>query len=286
MKTDIYQEVTNKIINALENGVKPWVCPWDKTISDCAMPINFKTKSIYSGVNIMLLWSAADERGFDSPYWLTFKQAKELGGNVRKGEKGTQIIYYTLWEKKDKETEEVEKIPMLKTFTVFNANQIDNIEFPSAEPKNTTEFERLSYVDQVVSNTGAMIEHHGLRAFFCRSMDKIVMPKPERFNSQFDYYATLAHELTHWTGHKSRLDRKFGAVKGDSDYAFEELVAELGSAFLMADLGVNGEVQHDSYIASWIAALKNDKKFIFKAASKASKAHQWIMSAEALEQAA
>lgn len=234
----------------------------------------------------MLLWSAADERGFDSPYWLTFKQAKELGGNVRKGEKGTQIIYYTLWEKKDKETEEVEKIPMVKTFTVFNANQIDGIDFPSKQPAVVSDFERLAHIDQVVSNTGAVIEHHGLKAFFSPAANKIVMPKPERFNSQFDYYATLTHELTHWTGHKSRLDRKFGAVKGNSDYAFEELVAELGSAFLMADLGVNGDVQHDSYIASWISALKNDKRFIFKAASQASKAHQWIMAAEAMEQAA
>ncbi|GAB7221336.1 zincin-like metallopeptidase domain-containing protein [Vibrio owensii] len=276
---DIHQEITNKVIEALEQGRKPWICPWNKTINDTAMPINFSTGNRYKGINIMLLWLESEIKGFDSPYWLTFKQAKDLGGNVKKGEKGTQIIKYKLWEKADKEDpEKVEKIPMIKGFTVFNANQIEGIDFPAPIIEETPEFIRIEEADRLIANTGAHIEHQGIKAFFTPAYDKIVMPKPERFKTEGDYYATLTHELTHWTGHQSRLGRKFGATKGNQDYAFEELVAELGSAFLLAEVGISGQLQnHTNYIADWLTKLRDDKKFIFQAASKASQTFEYIL---------
>ncbi|WP_419208241.1 ArdC family protein (plasmid) [Photobacterium leiognathi subsp. mandapamensis] len=277
---DMYQIVTDRIISALENGVKPWACPWDKTQQCDMLPVNFKTKAQYSGVNILLLWSETVEKGYSSPYWLTYKQAAELGGNVIKGQKGTAIIYYKLWEKK-KRGRGGGKIPMLKSFTVFNLDQIENIEKPAVtvneERIKNNELEIMPHVDNAILNTGAVINHLGVRAFYSPSQDTITMPTHDRFQSSSDYYATLLHELTHWTAHKSRLDRNLKGNFGSKDYAFEELVAELGAAFCCADLGVFGDVQHESYIASWLKALNNDKKYIFKAASLASKAHKFLI---------
>lgn len=279
---DMYQIVTDRIIAALENGVKPWACPWDKTQQCDMLPVNFKTKAQYSGVNILLLWSETVEKGYSSPYWLTYKQAAELGGNVIKGQKGATIIYYKLWEKKNDEgEEEKEIIPILKTFTVFNLDQIENIEKPavtvSEERTKHSDFEVMANVEETIQKTGAVINHLGVRAFYSPSQDSITIPQRDRFQSSSDYYATLLHELTHWTAHQSRLDRNLKGKFGSKDYAFEELVAELGAAFCCADLGVFGDVQHESYIASWLTALQNDKKYIFKAASLASKAHQFLI---------
>ncbi|MHC5780315.1 ArdC family protein [Aliivibrio fischeri] len=276
---DIYQMVTDRVIAALENGVKPWVCPWDKT-NECSMlPMNFKTKTNYSGINILLLWSETVEKGFTSPYWLTYKQANELGGNVMKGQKGTTIVYYKNWEKEDEEGNK-EVIPMLRTFTVFNIDQVENIEKPMVTVKETrekSEFVKLSYVEEAIHNTEIKINHCGVRAFYSPAHDEITLPMVDRFNSSSDYYATAWHELVHATGHKSRLDRDLKNSFGSKDYAFEELVAELGAAFCCADLGIVGDVQHESYIVSWLERLNGDKKFIFKAASQASKAHQWLL---------
>ncbi|WP_394213503.1 ArdC family protein [Enterovibrio calviensis] len=273
MKTDFYQQITNQIITALENGVKPWVCPWERSRFN-GLPYSLQSQKTYSGINVLLLWGAAAEHGYSSPAWLTYKQAKSLGGQVRKGEKGTQIVFYKTLEK-ETDNGDKEKIPMLRTFTVFNLDQIDDIASPEATEKHGGGgFDALDYVEGFVASTGAIVNERGDRAFFSPSQDQITMPDRERFNQANDYYATLLHELAHWTGHKSRLDRKGGKRFGDSDYAFEELVAELGAAFMCADLGISGDVQHESYIASWLDRLKDDKRFIFKAASAASKAHQ------------
>lgn len=277
---DMYQIVTDRIIAALESGVKPWACPWDRTQQCDMLPMNFKSKAQYSGVNILLLWSETVIKGYSSPYWLTYKQAAELGGNVIKGQKGTEIIFYKTWEKKNEKGEE-EKIPMLRSFVVFNLDQIENIEKPvitiSEERTKNNEFEIMPHVDNAILKTGAVINHLGVRAFYAPSQDTITMPTQDRFTSSSDYYATLLHELTHWTAHKSRLDRKLTGSFGSQDYAFEELVAELGAAFCCADLNVFGNIQHENYIASWLKALNNDKKYIFKAASLASKAHQFLL---------
>lgn len=269
---DFYQSVTDQIISALEQGVKPWECPWD---ASNALPTSLFTEKPYSGINTILLWGSMYERGFSSSHWITFKQARELGGNVRRGEKGTTITFYKPWKKIHDDGEE-EVIPLLKTFTVFNFEQTENL----PEPKPTAiinDIKRVERIDEAIQSTGIYIEHRSSRAFYSPQYDVVNLPKFELFKTADDYYSTAWHELVHATGHKSRLDRKIRNRFGDEDYAFEELVAELGSAFCCASLGVDGEVQHDSYIASWLEKLRGDKKFIFKAASQAAKAHQFLL---------
>ena len=275
---DMYQEVTNQIIEALDNGVKPWVCPWETNGGFGGLPVNFQSKKAYSGINILLLWVSATKLNFSSNYWLTFKQASELGGCVRKGEKGTRIVFYKMLEVEDKATGEKDNIPMLKSFVVFNASQIDglNLEVVAADDESTS-FEAIERAEMFLSATGANIKESGANAYFRPSTDEIVLPSRERFTNGADFYATALHELTHWTGAKHRLDRIKGSSFGSEDYAFEELIAELGASFLMAGLNIGGDVQHESYIASWLERLRNDKRYIFKAASAASKAHQYLM---------
>ncbi|MGF1907766.1 ArdC family protein [Aliivibrio salmonicida] len=278
-KPDFYQQITNQIIEALESGVKPWVCPWDKT-EQSGMPSNASTGAEYNGMNIMLLWMSATMQSFSSSFWMTFKQAKAKGGQVRKGEKGTHIFFYNMIEKTDKGTDEVERYAMLKTYSVFNIDQIDGLpesmHCPVVATNDEDPIRSLEHVERFLHATGANIVYNGQRAFYRPSTDEIVIPDLHRFSTTEDAYATTLHELTHWTGHKSRLERKNGNAFGSKDYAFEELIAELGSVFLMADLGIVGEVQHESYIANWLTALKDDKRYIFKAASQASKAHQFL----------
>ena len=274
--SDFYQEITNQIIEALEQGVKPWVCPWDITVSS-GLPQNLSTQSYYQGMNIMLLWMSAMKQQFSSSQWVTFKQAKGLGGNIRKGEKGTRIFFYKMVKKKEA-VDEDDVYPMLKTYTVFNCDQVDGLS-PSVEVEETparTEIEVIDEVESFINSTKAAISWTGQRAFFRPSTDEIVLPSRERFHRTADCYATVLHELTHWTGHSTRLNREMTGQFGSKDYAFEELCAELGSAFLMSDLGIVGEVQHDSYISSWLEALRNDKRYVFKAASKASQAHAFL----------
>lgn len=274
---DFYQEITNQIIEALEAGVKPWVCPWDRSIAN-GLPSNVTNGNYYNGLNIMLLWMSAAKQGFTSSSWLTAKQASEQGGWIRKGEKGTRIFFYKMVQKRDSEDEN-DTYPMLKTFVVFNTQQVENVKFelPETEATTRTDVERLEHVESFINQTGANIAYRGHRAFFRPSTDEIVIPETNRFNNASDLYATVLHELTHWTGHESRLKREFKGEFGSKDYAFEELVAELGCSFLMAGLGIVGDVQHESYIASWLKALKDDKRYIFKAASLASKAHQFLL---------
>lgn len=274
--SDFYQEITNQIIEALEAGVKPWVCPWDRTVVN-GLPSNATTGNFYNGLNIMLLWMSATKQGFASSSWVTAKQASDLGGWVRKGEKGTRIFFYKMVQKTGSEDEN-EMYPMLKTFYVFNTEQIENVQFEvTSEEVTKTDVERLEHVENFISRTGASISYKGQQAYFSPSTDEIVIPELNRFNETSDLYATVLHEITHWTGHKSRLNRDLKGKFGSKDYAFEELVAELGCSFLMAGLGIVGEVQHESYIASWLKALKDDKRYIFKAASLASKSHQFLM---------
>ncbi|MGR6830870.1 ArdC family protein [Aliivibrio wodanis] len=278
-KPDFYQQITNQIIEALESGVKPWVCPWNKT-EQSGIPSNASTGALYNGMNIMLLWMSATMQGFSSSSWMTFKQAKEKGGQVRKGEKGTHIFFYNMIEKKEKGSDEIERYAMLKTYTVFNLDQIDGLldsmRSHVVTASETSTICSLEHVEHFLNATGASIVYNGQCAFYRPSTDEIVIPDMSRFSSTEDLYATTLHELTHWTGHKTRLERKNNNVFGSKDYAFEELIAELGSVFLMADLGIVGEVQHESYIANWLTALKDDKRYIFKAASQASKAHQFL----------
>ncbi|ASI60056.1 DNA primase [Raoultella ornithinolytica] len=274
--TDIYQSVTDSIIAALEAGVKPWSCPWQRVPGMSGLPSNYATGAAYSGMNIMLLWSSASEQGFNDSRWMTYKQAKAEGGQVRKGEHGTTAIFYTTLEKENDDGE-TDYIPMLKTFTVFNVEQINGLPMSDEVVFPAVTFEPLPPAEALFLNSGATIIEKGQNAFFAPSTDEIHLPERRIFSDAANFYATGLHELIHWCGAKSRLNREMKGKFGSESYAFEELIAELGSAFLMADLGVVGEVQHESYIASWLKALKNDKRYIFKAASAASKAHRYLM---------
>ncbi|HDL7024099.1 TPA: DUF1738 domain-containing protein [Yersinia enterocolitica] len=275
-KTDIYQTVTDSIIAALETGVKPWACPWQCTPGMSGLPSNYATGMGYSGMNIMLLWCSASEQRFNDSRWMTYKQAKAEGGQVRKGEHGTTAIFYTMLERENNEGE-TDYIPMLKTFTVFNVEQIDGLPLSDEAVFPAETFEPLPPAEALFRNSGATIIEKGQNAFFAPSTDEILLPERRLFSDAANFYATGMHELVHWSGGKGRLNREMKGKLGSEDYAFEELIAELGGAFLMADLGIVGEVQHESYIASWLKALKNDKRYIFKAASAASKAHRFLM---------
>ncbi|SUQ57185.1 DNA primase TraC [Raoultella terrigena] len=275
-RTDIYHTVTKNIIAALEAGVKPWSCPWQRVLGMSGLPSNFATDIAYSGMNIMLLWCSASEQGFSDSRWMTYKQAQAAGGQVHKGDRGTTAIFYTTFEKEN-DAGEVEQIPMLKTFTVFNVQQIDGLPLTAEIVSPEAIFDPLPQAENLFSKTGANIIEKGQNAFFSPSTDEVWLPERYLFSDAVNFYATALHELVHWSGGKKRLNREMKGKFGSADYAFEELIAELGSAFLMADLGIVGEVQHESYIASWLKALKNDKRYIFKAASAASKAHRYLM---------
>ncbi|UAY97880.1 ArdC family protein [Dickeya dadantii] len=275
-KPDIYQTVTDSIITALEAGVKPWTCPWQRVPGMSGLPSNFATGIAYSGMNIMLLWCSASEQGFGDSRWMTYKQAQAVGGQVRKGEHGTTAIFYTTLEKEN-EDGEIDHIPMLKIFTVFNVEQIDGLPLTTDVVNPAETFEPLPQAENLFRHSGARIIEKGQNAFFKPLTDEIWLPKRHLFSDAANFYATGLHELVHWSGAKTRLNREMKGKFGSEGYAFEELIAELGSAFLMADLGIVGEVQHESYIASWLKALKNDKRYIFKAASAASKAHRYLM---------
>ncbi|HDF2330381.1 TPA: DUF1738 domain-containing protein, partial [Morganella morganii] len=231
-KPDMYQTVTDNIIRALEAGVKPWVCPWTGNGAASGLPANFSTGTAYSGINIMLLWSSAAEQGYTDPRWLTYKQAAEQGGQVRKGEHGTTIIYYKMLEKEN-EAGETEHIPMLKTFTVFNVQQIDNLAIEYAALPAAS-FDPIEKAEALTARSGAKITEKGIQAFYRPATDEIYLPERFLFNNAADFYATQLHELIHWTGAKSRLNREKGGKYGSDKYAFEELIAELGCAFLMA----------------------------------------------------
>ena len=282
--SDTYSRITNRIIQDLEKGQLTWRKPWDEgNLASVTRPLRWNNIP-YTGVNTLMLWGTATERGYQSPFWMTYKQAQELGGQVRKGQTATLVVYagkVSTEEEKDGETE-IKNIPFLKGYSVFNADQIEGLSntykgrppLPQIKPE-----QRIAEVEQFFAATKADITNAGARASYSMAEDKVRMPPFETFKDVPAYYATLAHELTHWTKHPSRLNRSFGASKFDDvPYAKEELVAELGSCFLAADLGLEPELRedHTAYIQTWLEVLKNDKRFIFTAASHAQKAFCWV----------
>jgi antirestriction protein ArdC len=278
MKADIYQTVTDSIVAMLEDGVRPWAPQWEA--GSCGLPA-IPTRAngeAYRGINVALLWGAAEMKGYRHHTWMTFNQAKEVGGCVRKGEKSSPVIYWGSYSKED-ETGEEETRLFAKGYAVFNVEQIDHLpeRFYEAAPVAATA-ERIKLADQWAVGTGAEIRHGGSKAFFSPKSDHVQMPPLEAFYEHEAYYATLAHELTHWSGAKARLDRQFGKRFGDKEYAFEELVAEMGAAFAMARLGIAVEPREDhaSYLASWLKVLRQDKRAIFTAASKAQAACDYL----------
>ena len=227
-----------------------------------------------------MLWASAMEYGFNSPLWMTYKQAAELGGQVRKGEKGSLVVYADTFTKTgtDDKGEDVETtIPFMKGYTVFNSEQVDGLPghfYAGSTPVNA-DIARTDSAEQFFATTNATIKHGGNQAYYSPTQDIVQMPELQTFRDNESYYATLAHEMTHWTRHESRLNRDLGRKRfGDAGYAMEELVAEIGAAFLCADLGITPETREDhaAYIASWLKVLKDDKRAIFTAASHAQKA--------------
>lgn len=271
----IQKKITNEIIEALKSGVKPWVCPW-KVKGENILPINFATGTNYSGVNTVILWYHCQKYGYTSNAWLTFSQAKKINSHVMKGAKGALCVFYTPKEIEDEETGDIKKIPIIKPFVLFNLDQIDGIKHDMPLPDNN--LNPIAKGEEILKASQAKILSGSNRAFYSPRLDHIVLPERNAFQLSEDFYATALHELVHWTGHQARLNRKTGKVFGDNDYAFEELVAELGSAFLCGELGLQGDLmQHASYIDSWLKILQQDARAIFRAASLASKAHKYVM---------
>jgi antirestriction protein ArdC len=285
MTSDIYQTVTDQIVAALEAGTPPWVCPWKGSDADMA-PANLGTRRPYRGVNVLLLNLQAMLRGYSGNRWLTYQQARGLGAQVRKGETGTPIVFFKMHElgpsvggATTPPDAERRVVPLLRTFTVFNAAQIDGL--PPAlvrpVPEPCSVWDASAAAEQILDDSGARIRHGGARAFYLVSEDLIQLPPHSAFANAGDYYATALHELTHWTGHPGRCNRPLGKRHGVEAYAYEELVAETGSAFLTNHCRLPGRLQHASYIASWLTALRNDKRLIFTAASQAQKAADFLL---------
>lgn len=272
---NIAQTITDNIIKQLEAGTAPWVKPWHSNGIDA--PYNPVAKRYYNGINFIQLTMTPASTN----YWVTYKQAQSVGAQVRKGSVGTHVIYFSPLEVKDKVTDEVKKIPMLKTYVVFNADQVDGLELPAPAERN--EIETIEACETFLKAQEAVIKFGGNRAFYVPSMDYIQLPEIGQFKSTPDYYATAFHELAHWTGHESRLDRDFSGRFGNEAYAFEELVAELGSAMLCAHNKIDGQLQHSSYIASWLKVLKDDPKNILKASALAQKILSFTTSEEGVE---
>jgi len=276
------QQITAAIIEKLEAGTKPWVQPWrglpvSRPLRSCGTP--------YKGMNVIWLWMVAETSGFGSPYWMTYRQCAKLGGQVRKGEKSTIAIFYKSYTKDinisgNEETQETRRV--LKAYAVFNADQCEGLpDFYHPKPETVTVQPegRVAELDQFFANIGAKIVHGGSQAFYQSTLDRVTMPKAELFNSFDHYYATLSHELSHWTGHSSRLDRDLKNRFGSAAYAAEELIAELSSAMLGAELGlpVSHLDSHASYIGHWLKLLKSDDRAILTAAAKAEEASSLLI---------
>ena len=280
-KVDHYSKITNLIVQELEKGVRPWLKPWnaEHAAGRITRPLRHNGQP-YSGINVLTLWTEATAQGFSCPIWMTYKQAQELGAQVRKGEKGSPVVFADRLHRKetDDNGDEVSReIPFLKGYTVFNCEQIEGLPAHYTAPAAPVldPVQRIESIEQFFAKTGADIHHGGDRAYYAIQNDYVQMPPFETFHDAESYYATLAHEMTHWTRHEKRLNREFGRKRwGDEGYAAEELVAELGSAFLSADLGLTPEPREDhaSYIAHWLTVLKNDNRAIFTAAAHAERA--------------
>jgi antirestriction protein ArdC len=298
MKTDLYNKVTDQIVSALEQGVRPWMKPWSAEHAAGRITRPLRANGLaYQGINVLVLWSEAVTKGYSAPIWMTFRQALELQGHVRKGESGSTVVYASTLTRRgtDAETgeESEQSIPFLKSYTVFNVEQIEGLpaHFHAIAEPRLDPVQRMERAESFFAATRADIRHGGNMAYYNIGSDFVQMPPFEAFRDAESYYATLAHECTHWTRHKSRLDRDLGRKKwGDAGYAMEELVAELGSAFLCADLDLTPEIREDhaAYIANWLEVLKNDKRAIFSAAAHAQKAADYLagLQGKASEQAA
>jgi antirestriction protein ArdC len=275
---ELYQRVTQTIIGELEQGAAPWIKPWKGGAAAAAgMPVNAATGHRYRGINVPILWGEAAAMGYPAHAWMTFKQAIDKGAAVRKGERGTHVVFtkrVTVGEEDDEKT-----VAMLRAYVVFNVAQIDGLRgdgaslSPPAEPDG-----RHDAAQRFIDATGADIRYGGGEAMFVPLRDFIALPHRSSFTNEEAHDATALHELGRWSGHKSRLNRDLAGRFGTRSYAAEELIAELTSAFLCAHLGITGELRHAGYIGDWLSLLREDDRAIFTAASKASQADEYLRS--------
>ncbi len=286
-RSNIYDEITTKIIAELEAGRLPWVQPWgSNTVSaPLAMPRNAATDRGYSGINVLILWGAVVQHGFATQGWLTFRQALGLGGNVRKGEHGTTVVYADRFIPDDERRraqdngDDPAAIPFLKRFTVFNVAQCEGLpDGLSAPPPPIPEGLIVPEVEALIRASGVDLRLGGDKAFYAPGPDFIQIPRPEAYFEPINWHRTALHELGHWSGHPGRLARDLSGGFGSKAYSREELVAEMTSAFCCASLGIAPTVRHADYIGAWLDVLREDNRAIVRAASAASKAADYLLA--------
>ena len=297
-RVSLYDEVTARIVGELEAGRVPWVQPWGNAAATVGLPRNAITKRPYSGVNVLILWGAVIDGAYPSQDWLTFNQARAAGGTVRKGERGVSVVYAGRFtpeegkgdpassrgngaspsEQASNGEDEPRSIAFLKRYTLFNVAQCEGLSLDLSDPVPLPECEALAIGEALIRASGVEYRIGGSKAFYAPIFDFVHVPPQPAFFAQIDYYRTALHELTHATGHAKRLGRDLTNAFGSNGYAREELIAEMGSAFLCAALGIVPTVRHADYLASWLHVLKEDSRAIFRAASAASKAADWLLT--------
>ena len=284
-RRDLYAEVTGKILALLESGTVPWRRPIKPSAGGDGLPRNLTSGKTYRGVNVFLLAATAWAAGYDSPFWLTYRQAQARGGNVRKGEKGSLVVFWKLFEKDDGKTDEPTRIPVLRHYTVFNAAaQCADVRLPEADDVDAEPFVPIEQAERIAGGyrDGPQVETAGRVACYRPLTDTVRMPDPRAFEDRERYYATLFHELAHSTGHSSRLDRGLDtplAPFGSPDYGREELVAEMGAAFLAAAAGISPPTveQSAAYVDGWTKKIRGDKKLVVATAAAGQKAADRIL---------
>lgn len=274
MNKDLYQSVTDQIVSALQRGITPWQIPWSRDANPIAM--NVVSERPYRGVNVLLLNLKLLLSGYGRNRWLTYRQAASLGGRVRGGEKGVQILYYQLRQVPARDEADIadKVIPLMRAYTVFNVAQVDGL--PQV-PEVVRAWEEHSRAQALVDASGARVRHGGDSAFYFPAEDRIQLPPMSCFADAGGYYSTLLHELTHWSGHPTRCNRQLGKRFGDDAYAAEELIAEIGSAFLCAFCQISGQLQHASYVDHWIKVMRKDARAIFVASTRAQQAADFLI---------
>lgn len=280
-KRDIFERVTQQIISAIEAGAGSYRMPWNTAGGIISSPINATSRKPYRGINVLILWATAQEKGFTSGTWATYKQWQELGAQVKKGERSAHVVFWKFFDV-DGEGDSAEsahtsrRIPMARDYFVFNADQVDGYKAP--EEKEPTHAERIEYAEKFFASLQIDLRPGGNRAYYNGASDTVHMPDFNQFKSPTGYYSVLSHETTHWSGAKHRLNRDMTGRFGTAAYAMEELAAELGAAFLCGELAIPSDprTDHAPYVASWLSTLRNDKRAIFTAAGKAQEAVDWM----------
>lgn len=285
-RANLYEQITNRIIAELEAGRVPWVQPWGNAQTAVGMPYNAVTDRRYSGINVLTLWNAIVSRGFASHAFLTFRQATVLGGSVRRGEHGVGILYTRHFipsaerVRADREGREPSGgIPFLKWFTVFSVEQCDGLPEHICEPPPPIPADLIvPQAEVLIEATGADFRIGGASAFYSPAHDYVQVPRPDAFHEPINWHRTAFHELGHWAGGKSRLNRDQTGAFGSIAYGKEELVAEITGAFVCAALSIVPTVRHADYVGSWLEIIREDNRAILRAASAASKAADYLLA--------